>query len=143
MSYTTDDFAETMRRVPIDLKRIRKVEAAWGHGTGQGTDAGGYGWAPTGASDWSGGFLLRYDGGFIYVSGWCDYTGWGCQDGVSIRLIDEPHMTTPQAIRIVSRTNTGQPIENIAPENKWDIDPPDLNRWLLAEAGGPLIGRHG
>ena len=31
-------------------------------------------------ADWIGIFRLK-DGRFLYVSAWCDYTGWGCQDG--------------------------------------------------------------
>ena len=31
---------------------------------------------------WTGGFVLKLkDGRFAYLTGWCDYTGWGCQDG--------------------------------------------------------------
>ena len=29
---------------------------------------------------WVGAFRLT-DGRFVFVSAWCDYTGWGCQDG--------------------------------------------------------------
>jgi hypothetical protein len=31
-------------------------------------------------ASWIGAFLLS-DGRFAFVSAWCDYTGWGCQDG--------------------------------------------------------------
>lgn len=34
---------------------------------------------------WVGVFRLR-DGRFAFVSAWCDYTGWGCQDGGLVRL---------------------------------------------------------
>jgi hypothetical protein len=34
---------------------------------------------------WVGVFRLR-DGRFAFVSAWCDYTGWGCQDGGLARL---------------------------------------------------------
>lgn len=27
--------------------------------------------------------LEMKDGSYIYLTGWCDYTGWGCQDGSS------------------------------------------------------------
>ena len=25
--------------------------------------------------------LQMKDGRYVYLTGWCDYTGWGCQDG--------------------------------------------------------------
>lgn len=31
---------------------------------------------------WEGIFKMK-DGKFIFLSAWCDYTGWGCQDGGS------------------------------------------------------------
>jgi|SRR6185437_10611336 len=32
--------------------------------------------------EWSGQMLARLsDGRFIFCGGWCDTTGWGCQDG--------------------------------------------------------------
>jgi hypothetical protein len=35
------------------------------------------------------------DGSFAYVSGWCDTTGWGCQDGARItRFAQEPELKT-------------------------------------------------
>lgn len=34
---------------------------------------------------WVGVFRLS-DGRFAFVSAWCDYTGWGCQDGGLARL---------------------------------------------------------
>lgn len=27
------------------------------------------------------GVFRRMDGQFMFVTAWCDYTGWGCQDG--------------------------------------------------------------
>ena len=29
---------------------------------------------------------LRWSDGYIYVAAWNDYTGWGCQDGVTIGI---------------------------------------------------------
>jgi hypothetical protein len=37
--------------------------------------------------DWLGAFRLS-DGRFVFVSAWCDYTGWGCQDGGVARVAD-------------------------------------------------------
>lgn len=36
-----------------------------------------------------GAFRLN-DGRFVFVSAWCDYTGWGCQDGGIARIAATP-----------------------------------------------------
>lgn len=34
--------------------------------------------------EWDGSMVARlHDGRFIFAGGWCDTSGWGCQDGVS------------------------------------------------------------
>lgn len=124
MSYTTYDFEESLSRVSIEPSSIEKVIRAWGKGDGQGEDAGHYRWASDGASDWSGGFLFKLrDGSFVYVTGWCDYTGWGCQDGAQVyRFTEEP---TVEQLKAASEYHS----EPDAAE--WDTEPADLNRWLL------------
>ena len=83
MSYTTDDFSECVTCAIRDtglsiLRDITRVVAAWGYGDGMGDDAGHKRLADTSATDWSGGFLCALsDGRFAYITGWCDYTGWG------------------------------------------------------------------
>lgn len=122
MSYTTSDFSESLERtIPAD--QVAKVIAAWGSGDGMGTDAGHYRWGADGASDWSGGFLLRLkDGRYAYITGWCDYTGWGCQDGAEVSYYDKrPKLSSLGA----------KPADS-----EWDIEPIDLNRWLKAGAKG-------
>jgi hypothetical protein len=123
VSYTTEDFAESLIRVtpPLD---VEEVMAAWGYGDGQGEDAGHCRWADNGATDWYGGFLLRLaDGTFAYLTGWCDYTGWGCQDGIEIRRF----ATEPTYDELKASSSDYAP----APEwAEWDIQPADLNRWL-------------
>lgn len=102
MSYARSDFSESMDRATITPDKIDKVLAAWGESTE------GYG-------EWSGGFLLKLkDGRFAYLTGWCDTTGWGCQDGASIDYFDKK----PK----LSKCNNE--------EAQWDDAPADLNKWL-------------
>lgn len=123
MSYATYDFTESLDRVGLPRENIASVVAAWGKGDGQGEDAGHYKWAPDGATDWSGGFLVALkDGRFAYITGWCDYTGWGCQDGASIYHFD--HEPSVGEMQIASK------YKHDPAEAEWDREPADLNRWL-------------
>lgn len=123
MSYTTEDFTESLERVALQRADIEAVVAAWGKGDGMGEDAGHYRHSEEGATDWSGGFLMRLkDGRFAYLTGWCDYTGWGCQDGATLHHFD----AQPELSAIASLTEYPN---GPAPE-EWDIEPSDLNRWL-------------
>ncbi len=125
MSYTTEDFSESLRRVDeFDKKHITRVLAGWGHGTGMGTDTG-HGWSTESASDWQGGWLLEMnDGRFVYLSGWCDYTGWGCQDGVNVQWFD----SRPDLESLRAKGDDWPQLE------AWDIEPADLNRFIASEA---------
>lgn len=40
-------------------------------------------------------FRLK-DGRYAYVTAWCDYTGWGCQDGADISYADSPEALVPE-----------------------------------------------
>jgi hypothetical protein len=74
MEFTSTDFAETLRRARFDLPaKPLSVLKAWGKN-------GDY-------SEWEGGFvLLLEDKSYAYITGWCDTTGWGCQDGFTVTL---------------------------------------------------------
>ena len=99
MSYTRYDFSESMDRATITPDKIDSVIAAWGESTE------GYG-------EWSGGFVMKLkDGTYAYLTGWCDTTGWGCQDGADITYYD----TLPDYATF---------------KKEWDIDPIDINKWL-------------
>jgi len=121
VSYATYDFTESLDRVALKPADIAMIVAAWGIGDGQGEDAGHYRWSDDGVTEWSGGFLMRLnDGRFAYVTGWCDFTGWGCQDGAEITYYDaQPSLDSLK----------GGP----APD-EWDHEPADLNRWLTSGA---------
>lgn len=128
MSYATYDFTESLERASIAPADIASVEAAWGSGN---ENVDGYRWhTEGGGTEWSGGFLLRLNaGGYIYLTGWCDYTGWGCQDGIAVyRFAERP--THEQMVQAVKDTNE---YDNAPPEAEWDIQPADLNRWLTAQ----------
>lgn len=128
MSYATYDFTESLNLVPIAASDIAAVEAAWGSGDGMGTEAGHYKWAEDSATDWSGGFLLRLkDGTYAYVTGWCDYNGWGCQDGAEVHHYD----SKPELSSLPPVSEYGC---SVPPAEEWDIEPADLNRWLSTAA---------
>lgn len=127
MSYTTSDFSESRDRVRVELVDIDAVVAAWGKGDGMGDDAGHLRWAEDGATDWCGGFLVRLrDGRFAYITGWCDYTGWGCQDGAQVFYYD----ARPEAFPPPGEYG------DVPPMSEWDVEPIDLNRWLQQQSTG-------
>jgi hypothetical protein len=106
MGYSTYDFTESLSG-EVALSDVAAVLAAWGNVDKDGAccdECGG---------EWSGGFLCALkDGGYIYITGWCDYTGWGCQDGrSSTRYVERPHLSELEQF----------------PESAWDLDPADLN----------------
>jgi hypothetical protein len=73
VSYTTEDFSESLQRTAITKGDVARVIAAWGKGDGQGVDAGHYRHSEEGVTDWNGGFLMQLrDGRFAYLTGWCD-----------------------------------------------------------------------
>lgn len=112
-SYTSYDFKESVRQ-KIEPSEIENVIAAWGNVDREGACCDACG------GEWSGGFLLKLkDSRFAYLSGWCDYTGWGCQDGTNITFYDvQPELSSLEE----------------HPADKWDMEPTDLNAWL--QAGG-------
>lgn len=125
-SYTVYDFAESLGIAGIDEADVKSAIAAWGYSSGE--------WA-----EWEGGFILEMkDGRFAYIWGWCDTSGWGCQDGAQVEYYD----TEPQ--RIIKRStpmHMGGYIEALmggksaAWEQDWDEDPADLNLYLAGEIG--------
>ncbi len=81
----------------LDANTVKAVLKAWGE-------------SPDG--EWEGGFLLELtSGGYAYIEGWCDYTGWGCQDGGTLQYADN-----------IKDLNLGK--------HKWDELPADLNLWV-------------
>ena len=110
--YTTSDFHETLFNSAIggqiDPSAIDRVLGALGH-------------SPEGGGSWEGGFLLALkDGRFAYITGWCDYTGWGCRDGASVTHYDA----------IPDRAQFKQSEYSDTPAGPWDDEPADLNRYV-------------
>lgn len=118
MSYSTYDFTESVDRAQAEygfaLADIAEVVAA-------------HGGSSEGGGEWSGGFLLRLkDERYAYLSGWCDYTGWGCQDGIDCTFFTE----RPELISLADiREGTDDDGESWG----WDENPEDLNRIVRGE----------
>ncbi len=113
-SYSRYDFAETCGALAKDEKPVY-VLAAWG--------------AQGDYSEWTGGFFLQTSAGrYAYVWGWCDTTGWGCQDGVYVKYYEG----VPAVEQLVADHKTEWPQEYNAPPSheRWDLEPSDLNKWI-------------
>lgn len=111
MSYTTYDFSETIAGCGIEREAIDRVEAAWGR-TGD-------------CAEWEGGFVLRMvDGRRLYLTGWCDTTGWGCQDGTNCTELQDNN-----------ELPNDKPDEWSEPPSDWDLAPADLNRFVKTGEG--------
>lgn len=93
--YTVYDFSESLDRISeFGLEDIAKVLLAWGNNRD--------------SSEWEGGFVVQLkDDRIFQIQGWCDYTGWGCQDGVEVKAINAVPKI-PDA----------------------DVNPTDLNRYI-------------
>lgn len=100
--YTTEDLKESLDRVDLPSPPVKCLYAF-------------------GVSDdgWEGGFLLGLkDGNYAVLTGWCDYTGWGCQDGAEVAIFNNE----------VDARNDYHVKERASVDG--DADPVDLNRWL-------------
>lgn len=118
MSYSVFDFSESLNRLNQHEHGFTKADvaeclAAWG-------DRGDY-------DEWTGGFLLRLrDGHFAYLSGWCDTTGWGCQDGISVLVRDH-------SLADCDFAQAHDRWDKIPSRLQWDNNPADLNRFIRGE----------
>jgi hypothetical protein len=110
MTYTIYDLDASLERAGIERDAIKQVIAAWGI-------SGDY-------SEWDGGFLMELkDGRFAYLTGWCDTTGWGCQDGVDVTYYQSlPDQSTLKQ-------------SEWKPSTEWDSVPTDLDRYVRGEIG--------
>jgi hypothetical protein len=109
--YTVYDFSESLERATVKAEEIESVLYAWG--------------AKGDMAEWEGGFLCALkDGRFYYLTGWCDTTGWGCQDGIS-----ETFFESLPTLKNLGPERFGTPVES----SEWDEAPADLNRFLRGE----------
>lgn len=115
MTFSVYDFTETLAGEKIERTDINRVVAAWGE---EGI-----------CSEWSGGFLLEMKSGkFLYITGWCDTTGWGCQDGTQKAEFDSlPDIST------LERSAAGA-WKNEKPE-EWETTLPDLQKFIETGEG--------
>jgi len=117
MGYTRNDFRESLiiveTREALELvPKILQVLAAWGEQE--------EGWA-----EWAGGFLLKLDFEaypFAYVYGWCDTSGWGCQDGAYIDYFETCPTLDQLGYSDEWEKNSDEVLNRV-----WDILPADLN----------------
>lgn len=110
MSFSTYDFKETLNGVGIDRSEVKKVVAAYGVTEESCCDDCG--------GEWSGGFLLLLRSGkYVFMTGWCDYTGWGCQDGTERHDYDvKPDLATLD--------------QGYGKKKEWETSLPDLQKFL-------------
>lgn len=110
-TYATYDLSESLDRVSMDGNGV-PVEAirAWGR-------------SPEGGGSWEGGFLLRLSTEkYAYITGWADYTGWGCQDGALVAFSDVPEIDFTAV--------SAKFCFDVPSISEWDESPADLNMWI-------------
>ncbi len=120
--WSLSDFSETVGHYDnnkIKKEDIEEVLCAWGstpNDDGGGNQSDGFG------TEWSGGFVLKLKNGkYAYITGWNDYTGWGCQDGIEIRIAD-----------------SFEGLELPEDYKEWEEKPKILNDWIKGKVKGFL-----
>jgi hypothetical protein len=74
---TDYNWTEVFAARSIDVDAIQHIAVIW-------EDRGDF-------AEWSGALIGVFNGGrWFSASGWCDTTGWGCQDGTSHYIGDGP-----------------------------------------------------
>jgi hypothetical protein len=124
-TYTVNDFRQSLSRVHLAPRTWGqdktppanppvRVIAAWGYTSDEG-------W-----SDWYGGFLMTMSDGTIkYLYGWCDTSGWGCQDDATLIDIPTDRIVLPELAAI------DHPPHIDPATIEWDMFPVDLNKYLM------------
>lgn len=118
-SYTNYDFSETVNHVdsPIKMEQVKEVLFAYGD-------------SQEGYGQWAGGFIMRLnDGRIILITGWCDTSGWGCQDGIN--WVELGSGIDGWDAEIKRQNNIMW--TNMPELEKWDDTPADLNRLVRGE----------
>ena len=113
-AYDLYDFIESAKIAGVMEHAIEKALAGWGY-------------SPEGGGSWNGGFLLKLkNDSYAYIHGWCDYTGWGCQDGSEVHFFSEE--PNKEALEKLSHEYFYAVEERI----DWD-EPINVNRYLNGE----------
>jgi hypothetical protein len=122
VSFDLFDFKETLNITGHDPQCIESVRWGFGH-------------SPEGGGSWEGGFVFRTDPRkdlsvmtWVFVFGWCDYTGWGCQDGAW--SVEYNHPPSRQELEQAWKKEW---YGDLPPHEHWDFMPADLNRWVKGE----------
>jgi hypothetical protein len=119
MGYDLYDFTESLAVAGVEQSRVEHCSL-------------GFGWSPEGYGSWEGGFVCHTRTGkpWLFVFGWCDTTGWGCQDGAYTAEFDrEPTRDELRAAwaDVLSNHDFDEAIEEA------DEAPADINRYLTGE----------
>jgi len=108
--YELNDFTESLERVKLPSKPTNVLRA--------------FGRSTKGFSEWEGGFLLKLeDGSLALLTGWCDTSGWGCQDGAEVQIYSASD-PVPETVKRETYQDGWPPI------SEWDENPEDLNKWI-------------
>ncbi len=122
--YAVMDLSESLGRVEIGRKDIKTVLFAWGSATGMGDPKD----SRSCVTEWAGGFVLLLKNGRVAcLTGWNDYTGWGCQDGAKLLTTDE------LSYRDMVKWSWVKKYCEIKDVTYPDRKPVDLNRWIRGE----------
>jgi hypothetical protein len=100
------------------IDKIHHVYAVW-----QGENDG---------DSWRWIFVLS-GGQYVFMAGWCDYTGWDCQSGITITyggtikdvvkaMVDEEGITSPVAIELIKQLTTSK---DVTWSESFDIEKPE------------------
>lgn len=118
MGYDLYDFTHSLEAVSIPITRMEHCSL-------------GFGYSPEGYGSWTGGFVCHTRSGapWVLVCGWCDTTGWGCQDGAQAFEFD--HEPTAEEVREAFIGYCGEWSAEALDDP--DVDPADLNRMLRGE----------
>ena len=119
MSYDLYDFTESLNVAGVEPTRVEHCALAFGD-------------SPEGYGSWHGGFVCHTRSGapWVFVFGWCDTTGWGCQDGAYV--VDFDHEPTREEIDAAWKDELGDMGGLFEPED-FDEAPADINRYLVGE----------
>ena len=106
MAYAVQDLKYSLERVSLPSPPNRCIAAFGRKGD---------------ACEWKGGFLLGLENGqFALLTGWCDTTGWGCQDGTQCQVFDKLDNASEEFAELC----VDIPVREI------DFNPDDLNKFL-------------